>query len=227
MRAQPRIGLIGGTGKEGQGLALRFVAAGFPVMLGSREAARASAIVAALRDRGGGPDLEGGANSAVIAACDVNVLTVPFAHAADLLDEHRHAFRSGSLLIDVTVPVSFATGVATFVDVPEGSAAEQVRAHLQDDVGLAGALKTLPAFLLGKTDRPLDCDTFVCGDSPESRHRAIEILDRLPGLRAVDVGGLESARALERMTVLMININRRYKIHDGRFLVLGLDDRLG
>ena len=227
MEGQPRIGLIGGTGNEGQGLALRFAAAGFPVMIGSRDAARARDVVAALTERSGSPDMVGNENSEVIAACDINVLSVPFAHAAGLLDEHGHAFRSGSLLIDVTVPVSFAAGAVRFVEVPEGSAAEQIRQHLPNDVGLAGALKTLPAFLLGKTERTLDCDAFVCGDSPESRRRAIEILDQLPGLRAVDAGDLESARTLERMTVLLININRRYKIHDGRLRVLGLQPRLG
>jgi NADPH-dependent F420 reductase len=227
MHVLTRIGLIGGTGKEGQGLALRFVAAGYTVMIGSRDADRARDIVAGLQDRAVGGALEGDSNAEVVAACDVNVLSVPFAHAASTLDGLRSAFRPGSLLIDVTVPVSFGGGAVRYADVAEGSAAEQVRRHLPEGVGLAGAFKTVPAYLLGKSDRPLDCDTFVCGDSPESRRRAIEVLEPLEGLRTVDVGDLESARALERMTVLLININRHYKIHDGRFRILGLDAGTG
>jgi predicted dinucleotide-binding enzyme len=80
----------------------------------------------------------------------------------------------------------------------------------------------MPARLLEHVDEPLDCDEFVCGDSKEVRDRAIAVLERIPGLRAVDAGPLDSARTLEHMTWLLVRLNKRYKSHNGRFRVLGL-----
>ncbi len=219
--SKPVVGIIGGTGKEGQGVALRFAAAGYTVKVGSRDPHKARGVVAQLNDRGG-VRIEGDSNAAVVAASEVNILTVPFAHAASTIDALRDAFLPGSLLVDVTVPVSFAAGAARYHEVSQGSAVELIREHLPAEVGLVAALKTIPAHRLGRLEVPLDCDAFVCGDSEESRNRAMEILGHLLGLRPVDVGDLRAARALERMTVLLININRRYKIHEGRFRVVGL-----
>jgi hypothetical protein len=88
---------------------------------------------------------------------------------------------------------------------------------------LAGAFKTIPARLLGDGEAALDCDEFVCGDSDDSRRRAIELVELLPGLRAVDVGPLSRARSIEHLTLLAIAINRRHKIHDARFRIVGLE----
>ena len=219
------IGLIGGTGKEGRGLAVRLARAGFGVVIGSRKAERARAVVSSLRDRWGDLQVDGEANAEVIKRCQVMALTVPYEHAASTLDVHREAFRTGSLVIDVTVPVSFEGGRPRFVEPPQGSGAEQLRQHLPEAVGLAAALKTVPAYLLEKPDAPLDCDVFVCGDSATSRRRTMEILGRISGLRPIDVGDLEASRTLERMSVLLIGINRRHKIHGGRFRLLGLESR--
>ena len=220
--AKPAIGIIGGTGKEGQGIALRLAAAGYRVKVGSRYLTKARGVAALLGDRGGVP-VEADSNAAVVGASEVNVLTVPFRHAASTIDGLLDAFVPGSLLIDVTVPVSFAAGSVQYLDVPQGSAAQLIREHLPDEVGLAAALKTLPAHRLGRLEVALDCDTFICGDSDDSRRRAMEIFRNLPGLQPVDVGDLHVAGTLERMTVLLININRRYKIHEGRFRVTGLE----
>lgn len=219
---KPVVGIIGGTGKEGQSVALCFAAAGYAVKVGSRDPHKARGVVAQLNDRGG-VRIEGDSNAAVVAASEVNVLTVPFSHAASTIDELRDAFLPGSLLIDVTVPVSFAAGSVRYHEVSQGSATELIREHLPAEVGLVAALKTIPAHRLGRLEAPMDCDVFVCGDSEKSRHRAMEILGDLPGLRPVDVGDLRAARTLECMSVLLININRHYKIHDGRFRVVGLE----
>jgi NADPH-dependent F420 reductase len=126
------------------------------------------------------------------------------------------------VVVDVTVPVTFSGGKMAMVEVAEGSASEHIRARLPDGVLLAGAFKTVPAHLLGDGDAPLDCDEFVCGDSDEARRRAIELVELLPGLRAVDVGPLSRARSIEHLTALAIAINRRHKIHDARFRIVGL-----
>jgi NADPH-dependent F420 reductase len=219
---ETRIALIGGTGREGAGLALRLSRAGFGVVIGSREAGRAEEAVRRLKPQAGVGRLEAAGNGAAIAGCDVSLLCVSFAHAADTVVAHRDAFRPGSLLIDVTVPVVFDAGRPRFVELPQGSSSEHLRTLLPGHVALAGAFKTLPAHLLADVEAPLDCDDFVCGDSAESRARAMEIVGRIPGLRPIDAGSLDAARVLERMTVLAIRLNRRYKVHDARFRVLGV-----
>ena len=222
MSSDLSLGVIGGTGHEGRGLALRFALTGATVTIGSRDDARAVEMAARLREQHPSAALEGATNEDAIARSDIVILAVPFAYAGQTLDAHREAFRPGALLVDVTVPVVFEGGAARFVEPPEGSAAEHVRTRLPESIPLACAFKTLPARLLEHVEMPLDCDEFVCGDSSASRDRAMALLRRLPGLRPVDAGPLESARVLERMTLLAITLNKRYKRHHARFQVLGI-----
>ena len=216
-----QIGVIGGTGSEGRGLGLRLARAGARVTIGSRSIERAREAVEHLRPQAGKLQLKAGDNASVVDSCDVIFLAVPFAHASAIVEKYVERFRRGSLLIDVTVPVMFVDRTPRLTEVLEGSATEQIRRRLPSRVQLAAALKTVPAHLLGG-DQPLDCDDFVCGDSAEARSRASEILLLIPGLRPIDVGPLEAARTIERMAVLAIAINRRHKIHDARFRVVGL-----
>jgi NADPH-dependent F420 reductase len=125
-------------------------------------------------------------------------------------------------VIDVTVPLTFTGGRPTLVDVPEGSAAEHVRARLPPHTRLAATFKTIPAHVLGELAQPLDCDEFVCGDSDESRTEAAALVAMLPALRPVDVGSLARSHGIEHLTALAIAINRRHKIRDARFRIVGL-----
>jgi len=217
-----QVAVVGGTGPQGRGLAARLAAAGVAILVGSREAAHAREVVTALEGKHGALAIEPATNADAIARADLIVLTVPFAHAAATLEANRERFRTGSVLIDVTVPVAFEKGVPKLVEVPEGSASEHLRRRLPEHVGMAAAFKTLPAATLAALDQPIDCDEFVCGDSLAARSRALELAGRIPGLRPVDAGDLEAARAIERMTVLAITINKRYRIRSARFRVVGL-----
>jgi NADPH-dependent F420 reductase len=217
-----QVAIVGGTGAQGRGLAARLAAAGVAVLVGSRDIAHAREIVTALEGNRHALAMEPATNAEAIARADLIVLTVPFAHAAATLEANRERFRAGSVLIDVTVPVAFEKGAPKLVDVPEGSASEHLRRRLPEHVGMAAAFKTLPAATLGALDQPMDCDEFVCGDSPAARSRVLELAGRIPGLRPVDAGDLEAARAIERMTVLAITINKRYRIRSARFRVVGL-----
>jgi NADPH-dependent F420 reductase len=214
------IAVLGGTGQQGRGLAQRFALAGLPVVVGSRDPVRARTVVAGWAMAGALIDVD--TNAAAVAQADVVVLTIPFSSVASLLDEVRSHFVAGALAIDVTVPVAFAEGKMAMADVPEGSAAEHVRARLPEHVGLAGTFKTLPAHLLDDLGQSLDCDEFVCGDSDDARSRASALVRVLPGVRAVDVGPLSRSRSIEHVTALAIAINRRHKIHAARFRVVGL-----
>jgi hypothetical protein len=218
------IGIVGGTGPEGRGLALRLARAGARVRLGSRSLDRARDAVDQLRKQHAAAGIEPADNAAAFAAPDFVLLTIPFTGADETIRAHAGSIVPGCLVVDVVVPIRFEKGAPPrLVDVPEGSAAEHVRALLPSHVPLAAAFKTIPASLLGEPDRPLDCDELVCGDSEESRKRAMALVGRLPGLRAIDAGGLEAARAIERMTLLAVTLNKRYRSHDARFRVVGIE----
>ena len=217
-----QIGIIGGTGHEGRGIAARFAAAGLSVLIGSRDAGRARETVDRLHGASSTLPVEGVANDKVAARSDVVFLAVPFDGLAELLATLSGHLRPGTLVVDLIVPLTFEDGVPDLVRVPEGSATEFVRAHLPPEVQVACAFKTIPASALGRLDAPLDCDEFVCGDTPAVRERTIDVLSHIPALRPLDAGGLASARAIEHMTALAIVLNKRYKVRDARFRVVGI-----
>jgi 8-hydroxy-5-deazaflavin:NADPH oxidoreductase len=216
-----RVGLIGGTGEEGRGLALRWARAGAQVTIGSRTIERAKTTADELNALLDSKRVSYGENRKAVADSEFVLLTVPFAHAASTLESLTGDFRDGAILIDITVPVSFEKG-ARYVELPEGSASEHLRARLPESVPLVAAFKTEPAHLLADESARLDCDVFVAGDSKEAKARVIEAIKFIEGVRPVDAGTLYSARTLERMTVLAIGINRRYKIKSACYRVMGL-----
>jgi len=215
------VGLLGGTGEEGRGLALRWARAGARVVIGSRAADRARETAEQL-NRILGSDAIGHGDNQRAARSDFVLLSVPFQHAVSTLEAVQQELRPGSILIDATVPVSFEKGKATYAAPPEGSASEHLRARLRGDIQLVGAFKTIPAHSMEDLNEGLDCDDFVVGDTGDAKSRVIQAMTSIAGLRPVDAGSLESARTIERMTVLAIGINRRYKIKTARFRVAGL-----
>src|SRR5258705_2363220 len=214
------ITILGGSGQQGRGLAQRLAQAGLNVLVGSRDPDRARAAVAGWPR----PDLpiEVADNASSVDGADLIVLAVPFPSVDELLRELQPHFKDGALVIDVTVPVTFASGKMAMIEVAEGSASEHVRARLPAAVRLAAAFKTLPAHLLGATGDPLDCDEFVCGDSEGARSEAAVLVNLLPGVRAIDAGPLSRARSIEHLTALSIAINRLHNVYDAGFLVVGL-----
>jgi NADPH-dependent F420 reductase len=217
-----QIGIIGGTGAEGRGLAARLAAAGVPLLLGSRTIERAREAVERLRASGAALPVEAATNDAVVDQSDIVFLAVPFAAAGEFVSTYAARFRPGTVVVDLTVPMRFVNRAPVFEEVPEGSAAEYLRARLPPEVRLAAALKTIPASVLSRLDISLDCDEFVCADSPEARVAAVDVLARIPGLRLLDAGGLDAARTLERMTLLAVQINMRYHVRTARYRVVGV-----
>ena len=214
------IAVIGGTGQQGRGIAQRLTRAGHHVAVGSRDPSRARAAIAEWPvDTQPG---QIGEYESCIRGARITILAVPFDAVASLLEAHRTAFTPDSVVIDLTVPLSFAGGKVAMVPVQEGSAAEHIRARLPETVRLAATFKTVPARLLEEIDRPLDCDEFVCGDSDAARSEAMTLVSALRGLRGIDVGPLSRARAIEHLTLLAIGINRKQKIRDARFRIVGL-----
>jgi NADPH-dependent F420 reductase len=213
------VAILGGTGQQGGGLARRLAHAGASVIVGSRDPDRARETV---QDWAAARPIEVADYAGATARAQTTVLAVPFESVDTVLAAIESHFAEGAVVVDVTVPITFAGGKMALVEVPEGSAAEHVRVKLPPHVALACAFKTIPARLLAAIDVPLDCDEFVCGDSDAARARAAALVALLPGLRSVDVGPLVRARSIEHMTALAIAINRRYKVHDARFRVIGI-----
>jgi NADPH-dependent F420 reductase len=217
-----KVGLIGGTGEEGRGLALRWAMAGAQVIIGSRTIDRAKETADDLNSLIKNNTIQYADNRDAVASSEFVLLTVPFQHAASTLESHAGDFRPDAVLIDITVPVTFEKG-ARYVELPEGSASEHLRARLPENIPLVAAFKTEPAHLLAEPDARLDCDVFVASDSKEAKARVMEAIKFIEGLRPVDAGTLYSARTIERMTVLAIGINRRYKIKTACYRVQGLE----
>lgn len=218
------VGIIGGTGEEGRGLALRWAMAGAQVIIGSRSIERAQEAAEELNQFLGSEKIAYGTNEAAASASEFVLLTVPFDFAAATLETLKDHFRADAILIDITVPVSFEQGRVRYVEPAEGSASEHLKTKLPENIPLVAAFKTEPAHLLVDPNAVLDCDTFVASDNKEAKARVMEAIKFIEGLRPVDAGVLYSARCLERMTILLIGINRRNKIKTGRFRILGLPE---
>ncbi len=201
-----RIAILGGTGAEGSGLAYRWAKAGEQVLIGSRDAGRATETAKQLRGRiGGAAQIEGMDNASAAAACDVAVMTVPFSGAAVLLKQ-----------------AATVGGAATrTLGVWQGSAAEQTKELLPPGVSLAAALQNLGAASLA-SDGPVECDVLVCSDDEKAKQVASELVGKIPGARALNGGKLENARIVESLTALLIGLNMRYKVHGAGIRFTGL-----
>ncbi len=207
-----RIAIIGGTGKEGGGLAIRWARAGHVVVIGSRDGDRARERAAELtRGHGaiaGGVQIEGGDNLSAASAAEVVVLTVPYAAHAETLRAILPAI-AGKVLIDVTVPLK--PPKVSRVHLPPGRAAAL---EAQEIVGpatpVAAALHHVSHAHLADPDAVPHCDVLVAADDERARTTSLALVRDL-GLRGLDAGPLENAIALESLTPVLIHLNKRYK----------------
>jgi 8-hydroxy-5-deazaflavin:NADPH oxidoreductase len=215
--ADQPIPIIGGTGALGFGLALRWAAAGVPVIIGSRDAGRAEEAAQKLRGQVRDAQAEGLENGEAAKRGDIVVLAVPFRSQSENLTNLKEVLREGQLLIDATVPLAAAvSGKATrMLGVWQGSAAQQAQEMVPDGVRVVSALHTVSAAMLGDLGHALDEDVLVCGNRKADKQVAIELIERIEGLRCVDCGPLENSRTTESLTALLIGINARYKTHAG------------
>ena len=219
-----KIGILGGTGPEGSGLAYRWALAGEEIVIGSRDAQRALETAGQLRARvGGSAIIEGTDNTSVASQCEVVVLTVPFSGHAALLKQLKNVWKPETVVIDTTVPLAATVGGAAtrMLGVWQGSAAEQARVLLPSGVSLAAAFQNLGAELLAK-DEDVDCDILVCSDDERAKQIASELAGKIRGARALNGGKLENARIVESLTALLVGINIRYKVHRAGIRFTGL-----
>jgi NADPH-dependent F420 reductase len=202
-----RIGVVGGTGKEGRGMALRWAHAGHELFIGSRDAERARATASELGALVGRA-IQGGDNDAAVLASEVVVLSVPYsAHAATL--HGLKAALAGRVLIDITVPLQ--PPKVTAVHLPAGqSAALEAQQILGPETPVVAALHHVSAVHLKDLDHAIDCDVLACSDDKPALERALGLIRDL-GVRAIDAGPLRNAIALESLTPVLLHINRSLK----------------
>src|SRR5437868_5827524 len=178
-----KIGILGGTGPEGSGLAARWAAAGEHIVIGSRDANRAAETANLLRARlGSTAGIDGAENVLAVEQGEIVVLTVPFSAHAALLKQLKPHWKPGQILIDTTVPLAAAVGGAPswMLHVWQGSAAQQARELVPASVVVAAAFHNLGAELLAQTG-PVDCDILVCSDDDEAKRVATELAGKIQG----------------------------------------------
>jgi NADPH-dependent F420 reductase len=203
------VGVIGGTGPQGRGLATWWSAAGVRVAIGSRDAERAASAASEL-----GGTVTGDTNDAVAAAADLLVVTVPWGGHADTVRALApHA--AGKIVVDCVNPIGFDKRGPYPVRVDEGSAAEQAQALLPDATVVA-AFHHVSAVLLADPEvDTFDLDVLVLGEVREATDTVIALVEAIPGMRGIYAGRLRNAGQVEALTANLIAINRRYKAHAG------------
>lgn len=223
MDSEPRytLAILGGTGNEGPGLALRWAGAGHRVIIGSRVAEKAQKVAAELNAALGAPLIEGLTNAEAARQCDIAVLTVPY-EAQNPLLESLQAELEGKILINVTVPLKPPKVSQVYLP-PEGSASEQAQRLLGPGVRVVAAFQNVGAHNLEDPDHPVPCDVLVCGDDKEAKAVAIQLAAAL-GTRGLDAGPLANATIVEGLTAVLIGINKRYKISGAGIRVTGLPE---
>jgi NADPH-dependent F420 reductase len=217
------IAIVGGTGAEGSGLAARWARAGEKVIIGSRDAQRAAAAAATLREQIAGSlgppaqiEISGAENAAACEAADIVVLTVPFENHVETLKRLKPVLRRGQILVDSTVPLASSVGGrgTRTLGVWQGSAAQQAAELVPEGVAVVAALHNTSAEVL-QGDASVDCDVIVCSDDQQAAKTVRTLVRKIPGVRALDGGKLENARIVEQITALLIGMNIRSKGHAG------------
>jgi len=214
------VAVVGGTGHQGPGLALRWAGSGqYRVIIGSRQAEKAQSTAAELNARLGQALVQGMANAEAAAAADVVVLTVPYAAHVATLESIREQLK-GKVLVDVTVPLQPPKVSQVYVP-PAGSASAEAQQLLGGDVRVVAAFQNVSAVHLPDLEHPVECDVLVCGDDGAAKADALA-LARAAGLRGLDAGPLQNAVVVEGLTAILIGINRRYKVGGAGITITGL-----
>lgn len=213
------IAVIGGTGKEGKGLALRWANAGYEIIIGSRDPARATNTAHELNTILGTPNVRGLGNADAARAAEMVVMSVPYeAHAATL--NTIAAAVQGKILIDVTAPLD-PENKKKALRVPEGSAAQAAQQRLGSNVRVVAAFQNISYTHLSDLREALESDALVCGNDREAKRQVIE-LARAAGIAAFDAGPIENAVVAEGLTAVLININIQFKIKHAGIQITGV-----
>lgn len=210
------IAILGGTGDQGLGLALRFTQAGRPVVIGSRKLDRALEAAEKVREAVPGADVEGLVNEDACTRSPLVILSVPFEHFASTVKGIKDKLAAGQIVVSMGVPLATAVGDGAMrtVGIWQGSCAELVAGLVPKGVEVVSAFQNVSAHRLQHLEDEVECDVVVSG-AKAPRERVMELCSLVPGLRAVNGGPLSNARIVEEITALLIGLNARYKTPEG------------
>jgi 8-hydroxy-5-deazaflavin:NADPH oxidoreductase len=211
------IAILGGTGKEGAGLAARWALVGHSIIIGSRDPERAKTKAAELRDATQKMPIMGESNAEAARLGTVIVIALPAQGLPTTLPEVREGCR-GKVVVSTVVPLTFG-GPRLFTPPAAGSSAEEAQALLPD-AKVVAAFHHIAAHELSETEHAIECDLLMCGEA--SAKETVGELARSMGLRPIDVGALSNAGALEGITAVLATINRRYKLKNSGIKITGL-----
>src|SRR5216117_759718 len=212
------IAILGGTGKEGAGLAARWALAGHAIIIGSRDAERAKTKAAELREATHKMAVAGESNAEAARQGTVIVIALPAQGLAATLPEVRAGCR-GKVVISTVVPLTFG-GPRLFTPPAAGSSAEEVQALLPE-AKVVAAFHHIAAHELAEAEHAIECDLLMCGADPGAK-AVVSELARSMDVRAIDVGPLSNAGPVEGITALLATINRRYKLKNSGIKITGL-----
>ncbi|MEN6290595.1 MAG: NADPH-dependent F420 reductase [Methanobacterium sp.] len=218
-----KMAIIGGTGGQGLGIAIRFVQAGEDVIIGSRTAEKAEAAVGKVKNLLGDVDnIKAAENADAAAEAELLVLTVPLAAQKSTLRSIKEG-ASGKILLDATGPLESAIGGSPieYVDLWDGAAAER-SAKILKDSNVICAFNNISSAALMNFKEPIDCDCLISGDDSDSKAVAAELIEKIPGVNVIDCGPLERAKIIEKITPLLIGLNIRNKTQFGGIRITGL-----
>lgn len=218
------VAIVGGTGAEGFGLALRWAKAGIRLIIGSREAEKGRAAAERIRQAVASAKVDGVINQEAAARADILILTVPLLAQIPTIKAIRESLRPGTVFVDVTVPVGAALGdrVARLVTPWSGSAAQQAAAYMPSGIPVVSAFHALSALALSDLEHPVDCDVLICGDDRDAKSLVSQLVEKIEGARAIDAGPLENARFAEHIAALLIALNIRHKVKQSGVRFTGL-----
>jgi NADPH-dependent F420 reductase len=214
-----KIAILGGTGEQGPGLALRWAMAGEEVIIGSRSQERAEKVAEELNAELGKTLIQGLENPQAAEAAEVVALTVPYAAHLSTLKSVKDQVQ-GKIFIDVSVPLD-PDNPRRMKMPPAGSATEEAQAFFGPDTKVVAAFQNVAAHLLRDPQHAIECDVLVCGNDAEAKKTVMGLVAKM-GLRAYDVGPAESARVVEGLTSLLIRLNIRHKIKGSGVQLTGL-----
>src|SRR5216117_2060777 len=212
------IAILGGTGKEGAGLATRWARVGHSIIIGSRDAERAKTKAAELREATHKLPIMGESNAEASRLGAVVVIALPAQGLAATLPEVREGCRD-KVVVSTVVPLTFG-GPRLHTPPPAGSSAEEAQA-LPPEAKVVAAFHHIAAHELAEADHPIECDLLLCGADAAAKETVAE-LGRSMGLRPVDVGPHSNAGLLEGITAVLATINRRYKVKSSGLKITGL-----
>ncbi|MCS6849139.1 MAG: NADPH-dependent F420 reductase [Anaerolineae bacterium] len=213
-----KIAVLGGTGKEGSGLALRWAHAGHDVIIGSRDPEKARRVAEELNLALGDGRITGADNASAARDAEVVVLTVPYAAHKDTLTSVKDAVQ-GKVLVDVTVPINPSDFTRVAVP-PGGSASKEAQAILGDGAKVVTAFQNISATHLKKLDAVIDCDVLVCGDDDDAKRIGMQLVADA-GMKAWDAGPLDNAVVVEGLTPILLGINKRHKVKGAGIRITG------